>query len=94
MRGPPGRAHPPPPGPATDRQGLAGVLACHVLHSHSEVAHGALATAEVEAVWVHVQQVPAEMGGCMRGTEEAGLLEQVWPRTQDSGHTAGTSRAS
>lgn len=63
MRGPPGRAHPPPPGPATDRQGLAGVLACHVLHSHSEVAHGALATAEVEAVWVHVQQVPAEMGG-------------------------------
>lgn len=55
---------PPTPGPATDRQGLAGVLACHVLHSHGEVSHGALATAEVEAVRVHVQQVPEGEGAC------------------------------
>lgn len=63
---------PPPstsPGPAADRQGLAGVLACHVLHSHSEVAHGALAAAEVEAVWVHEQQAPAGAG--------------AWPRQRD-----------
>lgn len=65
---------PPPSGLATDRQRLAGVLARHVLHSHGEVAHGALAAAEVEAVWVHVQQVPAGAGERHRD-RETGLLE-------------------
>ena len=62
MRTPPGTPHPPLWGPGTDRQGLAGVLARHVLHSHGEVAHGALAAAEVEAMRVHVEQVPVGTG--------------------------------
>lgn len=75
MRGPPwdtppeDRPSPPsPPLAVTDRQGLAGVLARHVLHAYSEVAHGALTAAEVQAMWVHVQQVPmgAEGGGHQR----------------------------
>lgn len=75
VRTPPGPPHPPLPGPATDRQGLAGVLARHVLHSHGEVAHRALAAAEVEALRVHVEQVPVGTGaGGVRGTEEAGPL--------------------
>lgn len=71
-----------PLGPATDRQGLAGVLACHVLHSHGEVAHGALAAAEVEAVWVHVQQAPAGAGACprQRDREPGGQ----WPPHRDT----------
>lgn len=63
---PPGTPLSSPPGLATDRQGLAGVLAGHVLHSHGEVAHGALAATEVKAVWVDVQQVPAGTGGHQR----------------------------
>lgn len=79
MRGPPGTPHPPAPGPATDRQGLAGVLACHVLHSHSEVSHGALAAAEVEAVRVHIEQVPVGtgVGWERRGGREAAEAEAV-----------------
>lgn len=49
---PPGQGH------CTDRQGLALVFTCHVLDPHGQVAHRALATAEIEAVWVHEEQVP------------------------------------
>lgn len=75
MRGRPGTPRPPLPGPATDRQGLAGVFARHVLHSHGQVAHGALAAAEVEAVWVHVEQVPVGTGageGVSKGQRRLG----------------------
>lgn len=51
---------PPGQGTATDRQGLAGVLARHELDADDEVAHRALAAAEIEAVRVHVQQVPGD----------------------------------
>lgn len=82
MRGPPGTPLPPPsphPGTATDRQGLAGVLARHVLYSHGEVAHGALAATEVKAVWVHVQQVPAGAGGHQRDRRGwAPGISQAW----------------
>lgn len=94
MRGPPGTPYPPLPGPATDRQGLAGVLARHVLHSHSEVAHGALAAAEVEAMWVYIEQVPVGTGvGASKGQKRLGLLKQAWPGTQDSGHMAEALKA-
>lgn len=87
MRGRPGTPRPPllGLGLATDRQGLAGVLACHVLHSHGEVAHGALAAAEVEAVRVHIEQVPAGTGaaGLSKGQRRLGHWNKpgLGPRT-------------
>lgn len=61
---PPGQGH------CTDRQGLALVLACHVLDPHGQVAHRALATAEIEAVRVYEEQVPEkESWGLSHGKE-------------------------
>lgn len=53
---PPGQGH------CTDRQGLALVFTCHVLDPHGQVPHRALATAEIEAVWVHEEQVSGKGG--------------------------------
>lgn len=55
----------------TDRQGLALVFPCHVLDAHGQVTHRALATAEIETVWVHEEQVPGRGGiGGMEGPLE------------------------
>lgn len=77
MREPPGeslwllQALPPPQGPRTDRQGLALVFPCHVLDAHGQVTHRALATAEIETVRVHEEQVPGRGGiGGMEGPLE------------------------
>lgn len=40
------------------RQSLAGVLSCHELNLDSNVPHWALATAEVQTLWVNIEQVP------------------------------------
>lgn len=79
MSGQPWTPHPPLLGPATDRQGLAGVLACHILHSHSEVAHGALAAAEVEAMRVHIEQVPVRTGEGERQRDKRGWATGTKP---------------
>lgn len=85
MRDPLGKTYagsvpvPPGQGHRTDWQGLALVFACHVLDPHGQVAHRALATAEIEAVWVHEEQVPGKGG--IGGTEDP--LEgwgQPWER--------------
>lgn len=80
---PPGQGH------CTDRQGLALVLACHVLDPHGQVAHRALATAEIEAVWVYEEQVPEkESRGLSHGkggmNHEVGALRTEWAVTQAS----------
>ena len=42
----------------THRHGQAGVLPGHELNLHRNVAHWSLSTVEVQALWVHIQQVP------------------------------------
>lgn len=40
------------------RQSLTGVFSCHELNLDSDVSHRALAAAEVQTLWVNIEQIP------------------------------------
>jgi len=49
---------------ATHRQSLTGILSRHELNLHGDVPHGALTAAEVQTLWVNIEQVPERQKGC------------------------------